>query len=283
MQSSIHVLSCCWLGIALIFFGLGGDAKTADRDARSEALPAPEQTLSFDLGGDVKIELVPIPAGSFPMGDEKGDAEEKPVHKVTIGKPFYLGKFEVTQEQWDAVMGGNPSHFKGKKNPVERVSWEACQEFIKKLNAKFADTGATFSLPTEAQWEYACRACTSSRYGFGDEEANLSEYGWFEGNAGGKTHPVGEKKPNAWGLYDMHGNVWEWCADWYDGDYYRESPANDPTGPTAVSSRILRGGSWGDPAPYCRSAYRYCLPPWFCVYSYGLRVACVGRVGFAHQ
>jgi formylglycine-generating enzyme required for sulfatase activity len=277
MPLIIHLTKCCFFAVALILFGLGGDLKAIGQDTQSEALPVLEKTVSFDLGGEVKIELVLIQPGSFLMGDETGDAEEKPVHKVTIGKPFYLGKFEVTQEQWEAVMGGNPSHFKGKKNPVERISWEACQEFIKKLNEKFADSGAIFSLPTEAQWEYACRAGSSTRFCFSDEEAGLAEYGWFADNAGGKTHPVGEKKQNAWGLYDMHGNVWEWCADWYDGNYYRQSPANDPAGPTAVSSRILRGGSWGDPGPYCRSAYRYCLPPWFCVYSYGLRVACTQK------
>lgn len=242
--------------------------------AQSEAKPGSETTLRFDLGGGVALEMVAIPAGSFMMGDEKGDADERPVHQVTIGKPFYLGKFEVTQEQWEAVMGGNPSHFKGKKNPVDRVSWEAAQEFIGKLNEKFAASGATFSLPTEAQWEYACRAGGSTRYGFGDAEGELAEYGWFADDAGRTTHPVGEKKPNVWGLYDMHGNVWEWCGDWYDGNYYSQSPASDPTGPSVVSSRVLRGGSWGDPAPYCRSASRYCLPPWFCVYSYGLRMAC---------
>jgi formylglycine-generating enzyme required for sulfatase activity len=275
MPSKIPILRCGLLGIALILFALVGEIKAGDQDPGNKDRLEPEKTISFDLGGNVKLEMVLIPAGSFAMGDEHGDAEEKPVHKVAITKPFYLGKFEVTQEQWEAVMGGNPSHFKGKKNPTDRVSWEAAQEFIKKLNEKFAASGTSFSLPTEAQWEYACRAGTSTRFGFGDGEADLSEYGWFEGNAGGKTHPVGEKKPNARGLYDMHGNVWEWCADWYDGDYFRQSPASDPTGPTAVSSRVLRGGSWGDPAPYCRSAYRHCLPPWFCVYSYGVRVACV--------
>ncbi|MFZ1936389.1 MAG: formylglycine-generating enzyme family protein [Thermoguttaceae bacterium] len=233
-----------------------------------------KKEISFDLGRGIKMGFVLIRPGSFMMGDEKGDADEKPVHKVTISKPFYLGKFEVTQEQWQAVMGSNPSHFRGAKNPVDRVSWEACQAFIKKLNAKFAPAQVTFGLPTEAEWEYACRAGSTSQYGFGDRESKLAEYGWFADNAGGATHPVGQKKPNAWGLYDMHGNVWEWCADWYDGDYYKKSPAIDPTGPTAVTSRVLRGGSWSDPSPYCRSSYRYCLPPWFCVYCYGVRVMC---------
>jgi formylglycine-generating enzyme required for sulfatase activity len=260
--------------VALVVFVLG-DGNLFGQLAQRDVKPEREKTHRFDLGGGVTLEMVRIPAGSFMMGDEKGDADERPVHKVTIGKPFYLGKFEVTQEQWEAVMGGNPSHFKGKQNPVDRVSWEAAQEFIKKLNEKFAASGTTFSLPTEAQWEYACRAGGSTRYGFGNAEGDLAEYGWLADNAGGTTHPVGEKKPNAWGLYDMHGNVWEWCADWYDGKYYSQSSATDPTGPTVVSSRVLRGGSWGDPAPYCRSASRFCLPPWFCVYCYGLRVACV--------
>jgi len=269
------------LGIAVLaaIRGFGGAVKGQDspRADHGKAVARPletEKEISFDLGRGVKLDLVLIRPGSFMMGDEKGDDDEKPVHKVTISKPFYLGKFEVTQEQWQCVMGSNPSHFRGAKNPVDRVSWEACQAFIKKLNAKFAHAQVTFGLPTEAEWEYACRAGPTSRYGFGDRESKLAEYGWFENNAGGTTHPVGQKKPNAWGLYDMHGNVWEWCDDWYDGDYYKKSPAIDPTGPTAVTSRVLRGGSWSDPAPYCRSSYRYCLPPWFCVCCYGVRVMC---------
>jgi formylglycine-generating enzyme required for sulfatase activity len=282
MRSKPQSVVILLLGIAL-FIGLQNFGQTVRGQDSPNA--APETTdakgsekrkeLSFDLARGVKMELVPIQPGSFMMGDEKGDAEERPVHKVTISKPFYMGKYEVTQEQWEAVMGTNPSHFKGAKNPVDRVSWEACQTFIKKLNEKFAASGVTFSLPTEAQWEYACRAGSSTRYCFGNSETELADYGWFESNAGGRTHPVGEKKPNAWGLYDMYGNVWEWCSDWYDGNYYKESPAIDPAGPTAVTSRVLRGGSWADPAPYCRSSYRYCLPPWFCVYCYGVRVVCV--------
>jgi formylglycine-generating enzyme required for sulfatase activity len=267
-----------WLGVAIIVSLLLDIAIHTNAGEPEEKAIEPvklEKTITFDLGGEVKIEMLLVEPGSFSMGNDKGDDDERPVHQVTLSKPFYLGKFEVTQEQWEAVMGNNPSHFKGKKNPVDRVSWEAAQAFIKKLNEKFADSGTSFCLPTEAQWEYACRAGGAAQYGFGDRESDLAEYGWFEANAKGKTHPVGEKKSNAWGFYDMHGNVWEWCADWYDGDYYRTSPSNDPPGPSTVTSRVLRGGSWGDPAPYCRSSSRYCLPSWFCVHSYGLRVACV--------
>jgi formylglycine-generating enzyme required for sulfatase activity len=218
--------------------------------------------------------MVPIEASSFTMGDDRGESEEKPPHKITISKPFLMGKFEITQEQWEAVMGGNSSRFKGARNPVDRVSWEDCQAFVKKLNEKFADSKTTFSLPSEAQWEYACRAGTATPYSFGDKPADLDEYAWFEDNAGGKTHPVGEKKPNAWGLYDMYGNVWEWTADRFDGNYYKISDANDPAGPADGVAYSLRGGSWSDSAFYCRSTYRFCLPPWFRVHCYGLRVIC---------
>jgi formylglycine-generating enzyme required for sulfatase activity len=284
MQTGRTALGECLLLflVGILFFvgndSLGQEPKTPAKNPSSksatEEKSVEKKELSFDLGDGVQLELVLIRPGSFTMGDDRGDNDEKPAHKVAISKPFYLGRFEVTQEQWQAVMGANPSRFKGAKNPVDRVSWEAAQSFIKKLNEKFAASGMTFDLPTEAQWEYACRAGASSRFSFGDDEAGLAEYGWFEGNAGGTTHPVGQKKPNAWGLYDMYGNLWEWTADWYDGNYYNQSPASDPTGPTAVTSRVLRGGSWSDPAVYCRSSYRYCLPPWFCVHCYGLRIGC---------
>ncbi len=268
----VLLLGWQWFGVS----GGGGSAASppTEPEAPKKQIMESENSLRFDLGDGVMLEMVPIPAGSFRMGDEQGQAEEKPVHKVTLSQPFYLGKFEVTQQQWKAVMGRLWSHFPGDENPVDRISWQHCQEFIAKLNETFAGQGVSFFLPTEAQWEYACRAGNSGLYGFGNGPAQLGEYAWFEANAEGKTHPVGQKLPNAWGLYDMHGNVLEWCADWYAEDYYRQSPAVDPAGPSEGSHRILRGGSWSDGPFYCRSASRYCLPPWFCVSCYGFRVAC---------
>jgi formylglycine-generating enzyme required for sulfatase activity len=192
---------------------------------------------------------------------------------VRITKPFYLGKFLVTQEQWAAVMGNNPSRrFKGPKNPVEMVAWNDCQEFLEKLNAKIGTQRGKFVLPTEAQWEYACRAGSTTRYCFGDDESGLGEYAWYRANSDMKTHQVGEKKPNAWGLYDMHGNVWEWCADWYGG-YYANSPTDDPTGPATGSDRVLRGGSWINVTGNCRSANRFWITPVYRSDDLGFRVS----------
>jgi formylglycine-generating enzyme required for sulfatase activity len=200
-----------------------------------------------------------IPAGEFLMGSadsEKGRfPDEGPQHRVRITKPFYLGKYLITQEQWQAVMGNNPSNFKGPNNPVECVSWDDCQTFLEKLNAKIGVQGGKFELPTEAQWEYACRAGSSTRYCFGDDESALGEYAWYNANSGNTTHPVGGRKPNAWGLYDMHGNVWEWCQDWY-GAYGAEA-VTDPTGPATGSDRVIRGGGWRLGARCCRSAIRF--------------------------
>jgi len=238
-------------------------------------IPRGDAEFSLDLGGGVTLEMVLIPAGSFTMGDDSGDSDERPVHRVTITKPFYLGKYEVTQEQWQAVMGNNPSRFRGAKNPVEMVSWNDCQAFIAKLNQKYAGTGRRFSLPSEAQWEYACRAGSTTRYGFGDDETALDEYGWFRNNSGGTTHPVGQKKPNGWRLHDMHGNVWEWCEDRYDSGYYKNSPTADPTGPASGSYRVIRGGYWYADARYCGSALRGRSTP-ACRYNdFGFRLASV--------
>ncbi len=199
--------------------------------------------------------FVLIPAGEFMMGSENGRSDEKPVHKVTISRSFEMGKYQVTQAQWEAVMGdkwwakNNPSHFKGAKLPVESVSWDDAQEFIEKLNAK--NDGYIYRLPTEAEWEYACRAGST-----GDYAGDLDGMAWYDSNSANKTHPVGEKKPNAWGLHDMHGNVWEWCMDWYSSDYYSQSPSTDPSGPSTGSVRLVRGGSWSGDARDCRSANR---------------------------
>ena len=198
---------------------------------------------------EVDIEFVRIPPGEFDMGSEHGDLDEEPVHQVRISKAFEMGKYPVTQAQWEAVMGGNPSHFKGADRPVETVSWDDVQEFLKKLNA--GGDGHLYRLPTEAEWEYAARAGTKS-----DSSAELDAVAWYYGNSEAQTHPVGQKQPNAWGLYDMLGNVWEWCRDWYSQDYYRNSPTVDPPGPPSGSQRVLRGGSWSDVPGFLRASCR---------------------------
>ena len=203
-----------------------------------------------EQSGPAGMRFVRIPAGSFQMGSNNGNDDEKPIHSVTLTKPFYLQTTEVTQGQWRAVMGDNPSRFKkGDDYPVEQVSWNDVQEFLRKLNA--LDPGKNYRLPTEAEWEYACRAgTTGERYG------ELDAIAWYRDNSGGQTHPVGEKHPNTWGLYDMLGNVLEWCADWYGGDYDANSPATDPRGPSSGHGRVLRGGSWDDVDSNVRSAFR---------------------------
>ena len=244
------------------------------------AQPFSAKELAVDLGGRVKMDLVLIPAGSFMMGSpdsSRGAAyDEKPQHPVRITRPFYAGKYPVTQEQWKAVMGSNPSRFKGPKNPVEKVSWDDCRKFLEKLNAKSGMPWGKFVLPTEAQWEYACRAGSTTRYCFGDEDPTLNEYAWYTKTTfGNGTHPVGQKKPNAWGLYDVHGNVWEWCSDWYDGRYYAGSPTDDPAGPAMGSCRVNRGGSWLDYQWECRSARRGDSVPDLSYDAVGLRVCLV--------
>jgi formylglycine-generating enzyme required for sulfatase activity/serine/threonine protein kinase len=251
-----------------------------------------EKELTIDLPGGVKMEFVLMPAGEFMMGSSDAERQvalaqetegwakdriptEGPQHKVKISRPFYLGKYEVTQAQWEAVMGSNPSKFPGPMNPVEQVSWDDVQQFLAKLNAAFEKKGLLFGLPTEAGWEYACRAGTTTAFCFGDNPAMLAQYGWFNGNSGGKTHPVGQGQPNAWGLYDMHGNVWEWCSDWYGGDYYAKSPPVDPTGPPAVSNRVIRGGTWDHPPRRCRAAFRDNYGPGDRNYNLGCRLALV--------
>ena len=186
------------------------------------------------------------------IGGEEGRSNDEKQHQVTLTQGFWILETQVTQEMWASVMGKNPSYFKGYQNPVENVSWDSCQEFCRKLSEK---SGLKVSLPTEAQWEYACRSGTTGAYA-----GDLDAMSWHHGNC--RSHqPTGLKKPNAWGLYDMHGNVSEWCLDWYDENYYAKSPATNPAGPKNGQSRVVRGGSWCLYPGYCRSAYRsYRMP-----------------------
>jgi formylglycine-generating enzyme required for sulfatase activity len=245
-------------------------AKATDKAVSPISAP---KTLTLDLGKGVTMKLVLIPAGKFIMGspDSEKDrkADEGPQHEVTISKPFYLGVFEVTQEQYEQIIGKNPSNFKGSDNPVESVSWEDATAFCKMLSDK---TGRTVRLPTEAEWEYACRAGTRTAHFCGDDASKLGDFAWFNQNSERKTHPVGQRKPNAFGLYDMHGNVWEWCGDWY-ADSYANAKNQDPTGPDSGTQRVLRGGCWYYIPRGCRSAHRGGLTPDGRNYSIGFRVA----------
>jgi formylglycine-generating enzyme required for sulfatase activity len=216
------------------------------------APPKPQiihQNFTEDLGKGIKLEMIAIPGGSFLMGSEDF-ADTKPVHRVTLS-PFHIGKFQVTQAQWQAVMKTNPSRFKGDTLPVERVSWTDAFEFCLKLSEK---TGNEYRLPTEAEWEYACLAGSTGKYCFGDDEALLEKYAWYNKNSGGKTHPVGQKKTNNWGLCDMQGNVWEWCEDLY-GRYSPQLTINPRSGGSG-SGRVIRGGSWDNNSVHCQSAAR---------------------------
>jgi len=226
-----------------------------------------------DLGNGVKLEMIAIPGGSFLMGSEDFE-NTKPVHKVTLS-PFHIGKFQVTQQQWQAVRGENPSHFKGNNLPVESISWNDATRFCLKLSEK---TGKEYRLPTEAEWEYACLAGSTGKYCFGDDEALLEKYAWYRKNSGKQTHPVGEKLPNDWGLHDMHGNVWEWCQDWYDANYYAElakqGEAVNPQGSAYGELRVLRGGSWDVDLLIARAVYRNNDLPAFRFGNFGFRVVC---------
>ena len=261
------------LGIAMVLFLVGAvtliEGCSNGKDPQEKEEPAVEKVTSVsnekditkeptkkessgkeeitDLGKDVKLEMILIPAGKFVMGSpesEKGRSKGETQHEVTLTKPFYMGKYEVTQEQWEAVMVNNRSFYRGPKLPVTSVSWENCQEFIKKLNAK---TSGGYRLPTEAEWEYSCRAGTTTAYSYGDSitknDSNVE---------GLSTKVVGSYKPNAFGLYDMHGNVWEWCEDW-KVDYPKEAVI-DPKGPEAGKNRVLRGGSFTGVGMHSRSA-----------------------------
>ncbi len=233
------------------FTACGGD----DDDEKGDDTPK-FQNQTITVNG-VSFKMIAVEGGTFQMGSPESDAEadddEKPQHEVTLSN-YYIGETEVTQELWETVMGSNPSEFKGPKLPVENVSWDDCQTFIGKLNAQ---TGKTFRLPTEAEWEYAARGGKKSK-GYTYSGSNtIGNVAWYDGNSGETTHEVGKKRANELGIYDMSGNVWEWCQDWYGETYYEKSPSTDPLGPDSGSSRVNRGGCWWRGARFCRVAYRY--------------------------
>jgi formylglycine-generating enzyme required for sulfatase activity len=225
-----------------------------------------ESTKTIQLGNGVTMEFVLIPAGSFYMGspdsEKDRNSSEGPIRRVQITKSFYMGKLEVTQDQYMAVIGSNPSKFSGRNLPVECVSLNDAVSFCRKIGAR---------LPTEAEWEYSCRAGTEASHSFGDSDTLLGDYAWYSSNSGSTTHSVGQKKPNAFGLYDMYGNVWEWCSDWY-ADSYRNLSTVDPTGPSSGQYRVYRGGAYYNDNWYCRSASRGWGSPVKRVLNAGFRV-----------
>ena len=216
----------------------------------------------------VSFKMIAVKGGTFQMGSDDSYENLRPVHQVTLSD-YYIGETEVTQELWSAVMGSNPSEFPGNmQRPVEMVSWNDCQTFISRLNEL---TGETFRLPTEAQWEYAARGGNKSKgYTYSGSDAE-DDVAWYWYNSGGMTHPVKTKAPNELGIYDMSGNVWEWCSDWYGS--YSSAAQTDPTGPSTGSSRVARGGSWGDYATGCRVAFRGIITPTNSISILGLRLA----------
>ncbi|NBD38447.1 MAG: SUMF1/EgtB/PvdO family nonheme iron enzyme [Verrucomicrobia bacterium] len=265
---------------------LGAAAKKQVEETPTEPEQRPDRTVEIP-GAGKDMSIVWIPAGSFRMGSPTGErgrkADESPVTPVTFSNGFWMGTLEVTREQWTSIMGGDGSRFGqgGEDLPATAIGWNEARSFCEELTRREAEAGRlpegyVFRLPTEAEWEYACRAGTRTAYSAGDREADLYQVGWYNENAGGKPHPVGRKAPNAWGLHDMHGNVREWCLDWYGP--YSGSEVKDPTGATRGTDRVNRGGSFQDFARECRSANRSRGMPGFKTPSNGFRIALAAEI-----
>ncbi len=262
------------------FFQASGDT-TPESNLSLEKNKAQPTAPAHFTDPTTGMEFVWVPGGCFRMGDTFGDGrgDEKPVHEVCVDG-FWMGKTEVTQSQWQGIMGNNPSNFnKGDSYPVEEVSWNDVQNFIRKLNSS---NNRTFRLPTEAEWEFAARSGgQQEKYAGTSSESDLGDYTWYRNNSRGLfmtngTRPVGQKRPNGGGLYDMNGNVWEWCSDWYDYDYYQRSPRNNPQGPPSGETHVGRGGSWSYNAIYQRLSLRGRFDPDYLNYDLGFRLVSSG-------
>ena len=266
------------------------DRKTIKEPPKPKAV-APNSSAAPELAVTDSA-MVRIAAGRFMMGD-KEQVDATP-HEVGI-RAFQMDTHLVTQAEYQKVMGSNPSRWKGEKNPVEQVRWSDAVRFCNKrselaglppcyeLNTWKCDFEATgYRLPTEAEWEYACRAGTVSAYFFGDSPSKLGDYGWFDKNSGGRPRPVGQKQPNPWGLFDICGNVWEWCNDFYKVDYYAQAPLENPRGPATGETKVVRGGAWRVSAESCRSGYRYNENPGYADVCFGYDIygfRCVRKAG----
>lgn len=295
-----HGSANCWI----LFFALalfqGCEPTAPDGGARpptAEPPARPKETGGLNQPGTNATEMIQISGGKFMMGDK--DEIDAPLHETVVSS-FFMDKHLVTQEQFQKVMGMNPSRWKGDKNPVEQLRWSDAVKFcnrrseleglqrcydLKTLECNFESSG--YRLPTEAEWEYACRAGTTTAYFFGESSAKLGNYAWFDKNSGGRPRPIGQKQPNPWGLYDMAGNVWEWCNDFYKVDYYSEAPRENPKGPNEGQNKVLRGGAWRFSSDNCRSGYRYNESPGYADVCFGYDIygfRCVKKVpGVASQ
>jgi len=270
--------------LLMLLIAVGCDDSTETEQPVEHPVEQPTEPAKESITNTLDMTFNKIPAGTFLMGSPESEPYREDVetqHKVTISKEFYMQTTVVTQGQWTAVMGTEPwkGHFfskllkEGANYPAVYVNWDEAVAYCKKLSKQ---EGNRYRLPTEAEWEYACRAGTETRWSFGDDEKELGDYAWYDENATDigeeYAHQVGLKKANAFGLYDMHGNVWEWCSDYYGADYYKQSPEKNPLGPTSGSSRVLRGGSWLNITRLTRSAFRFRYAADFRDFSGGFRL-----------